>query len=180
MASALLALASCGEKENKEPKGPTGRELSEITKTIDEEDRKAYVSLIDRYSAYLNGNIDVLRGMYPDEYWDAIGKTEDEFIDSAKASFEKDKATNSERYGDDWKVTYSIESEKNYMPFAEAIEEILNTEYGISEDRVEMVYSVFVDVTVKGSKGEFTDTLCFFPTEIDGSWYLVNETKGFN
>jgi len=149
-------------------------------KNISEEDHSEYMALVDKYVEYLSGNEEALDGLYPKEYCESFGQTEEEFIAEIKGTLEKDRETNTEKYGADYKVTYTLISEKNYEPFLDNITTNLKSKYGISEDRVSKAYIIQLDLTIKGSLSEFTDSCFLFPTNIDGNWYLYNESGGFN
>ena len=187
VASMLISsfiLASCGSSDDAYH-GEVPEELKEenrrkIINDISEEDRAAYIAKLDEYIRYVNGEFSLIEDLYPEDHWENVGMTPEEAIERLKASEAKNVAANTEYYGEGYKATYEIVSEKNYELMLESLKSSIEESSDISPDRISKAYVVDFDLTISGPKNKSTESMYFFPVKIDGKWYLANSTGGFN
>ena len=177
-----LLLSSCGKTrpDLEVPERLKGEERKKAQHDISEEDRKEYLAAIDRYIAFMGGDAAALRDMYPDGYWEEADLDCEELIAEYESKRAETEKANAERFGDGYKITYDIDSEKNYALQLNDLKATLKENWNVAPDRIEKAYQVHITVTVKGSKKQSANSFYFFPVKIDGKWYLANETGGFN
>ena len=182
MLIASFAMTSCGDSRPKTevPEELKSDERKKVREDISEEDRAAYIAKLDEYVSYLNGDYSVIEDLYPEDYWEQIGSTPEEIVEMQKASEENNRARAEETYGKGYKITYEIESEKNYEPLLVSLKSTLKENFGIDPERVSKAYNIYINLTMKGPKNSGTESFYLIPVNIDGNWYLVNESGGFN
>ena len=185
MLLSALAMTSCGgngPRVNTEevPDNMKSEERRKTQNDISEDDRAAYISKLNKYVRYLNGDYSVIEDLYPEVYWERIGSTPEEFVENLKKSEAENGDSAVQKYGEGYKVTYSIESEKNYELLIESLKSTLKENFGIAPERVSKAYNVYINLTISGPKNNSTDSFYLMPTLIDGNWYLVNERGSFN
>ncbi len=180
--SSSLALASCGNSRPKTevPENMKSEERKKTRENISDEDRAAYTAKLDEYMQYLNGDYSVIEDLYPADYWEVIGSTPEEIVEALKASAESNRAASVQKYGEGYKATYEIESEKNYELLLESLKSSLKENFNIAPERISKAYNLYVTITISGPKNKSSDSFYIMPTNIDGNWYLVNERGDFN
>ena len=184
MLLSAFVMVSCGSSARvnleKVPEEMKSEARKSAQNDIDEGDRAAYTAKIAEYEKYLNGDYSVITDLYPEDYWAAVGGSADEAVKKMTADEEANRQAAKSQYGEGYKVTCKIESEKNYSLLLESLKSTLKENFGIDKDRVSRAYNVYVTVTVSGPKNKSSDSYYLIPTNIDGNWYLVNQSGGFN
>ncbi|MBO5323258.1 MAG: zinc ribbon domain-containing protein [Oscillospiraceae bacterium] len=136
-------------------------------------------TLIDNCLALMNGNLDVLEQMAPDEYWEFVArvpwnKTKDEYLAMEKESYTKHFNNRDEQYSS-FKVTGEIISEADMNEKTlQKTAETLFFYYGISESSVTAGKELTVQwaITTSGNSWKTLPEV-LSAVEIDGVWYLV-------
>ena len=136
-------------------------------------------TLIDNCLALMNGNLDVLEQMAPDEYWEFVArvpwnKTKDEYLAMEKESYTKHFNNRDKQYSS-FKVTGEIisEADMNEKTLRKTAETLFFY-YGISESSVTAGKELTVQwaITTSGNNWKTLPEV-LSAVEIDGVWYLV-------
>lgn len=143
-------------------------------------------TLIDNCLALMNGNLDVLEQMAPDEYWEFVAqypfkKTKDEYLAMENESYTKYFNNRDQQYSS-YKVTGEIisEADMNEKTLRETAETLFSY-YGIPESSVTAGKGLIVQWTVTTSNNSWkTRPEVLSAVEIDGVWYLVYHTDDGN
>lgn len=114
----------------------------------------------------------------PKEFWDYLEDEEDTELDDVVEMYEEawdeTKDYNEEEYGDNWRVTYKIESKKKIKDSKiKKIARALNDQYDIKKSSVKKGFDLKVEWEIKGSEDDEDDTLKFAMLKIGGKWYPV-------
>lgn len=143
-------------------------------------------TLIDNSLALMNGNLDVLEQMAPDEYWEFVAqnpfkKTKDEYLSMRKEDYTKYFNDRDKQY-DSFVVTGEIISEADMNETTlQKTAEILFTDYGIPENSVTAGKELTVQWAVTTSDKTWkTPPEVLSGVEINGIWYLVYRTDEGN
>ncbi|MBE6960634.1 MAG: zinc ribbon domain-containing protein [Ruminococcaceae bacterium] len=143
-------------------------------------------TLIDNCLALMNGNLDVLEQMAPDEYWEFLAqypfmKTKDEYLAMRKEDYTKYFNDRDKQYSS-FKVTGEIisEADMNEKTLQETAKTLFSY-YGISEISVTSGKELTVQWAVTTSDESWkTPPEVLSAVEIDGVWYLVYHTDDGN
>lgn len=143
-----------------------------------------YQRVVDDYFDILyNGEVQKMKWLAPEEYWDHMEEEYDMSMDDVIDSFEEYgffddvKESLKEEYGRNIEVTYKIAdqdalSEKKL----DTIREGLKTNYDIAKRDVGKGYKLEIDVTIDGSKDTDTEEVDLFVVELNGEWYVVSSS----
>ena len=136
-------------------------------------------TLIDNCLALMNGNLDVLEQMAPDEYWEFVArvpwnKTKDEYLAMEKESYTKH-FSNRDKLYNSFKVTGEIISEADMNENTlQKTAETLFFYYGISKSSVTAGKELTVQWSITTSNNSWKALPeVLSAVKIDGVWYLV-------
>lgn len=179
----IICLASCSsdKKGVKTENHLTGKELKDKMNELSEEDHDEYIPLVEKWIAFYNGDYDAVKGLFPEEYWKTCPLSEDQFIADLKAVAEQTKADNERSFGKNFVFSYEIITEKNHSDINDDTKINMEVNYGIGQDRIGKEYYLNVSLKLKSDSRSEQEVEVFAlrPLQIDGKWYVANETGKF-
>ena len=143
-------------------------------------------ALKDYYNFTCKGKISEksLIALAPKDVWDAMEDSwdeddmdfdMDEFAENYEEVFDDMKDYLDEEYGDNWRITYKVDSKKKIKDSKlKKIARALNDDYDIKKSSVKKGFDLKIEWEIKGSEddedGKIKDVAAL---KIDGKWYFV-------
>lgn len=141
-------------------------------------DNGSYKGAVDIYIDVMNGDADSVEYLCPPQYWDYLkdeeGTDMDEIIDEFETSYKSMAKMYEMSVGKNFEFSMEILDEEKMSDddLEEALENI--EDYGIKE--ITDGYCLKVELTIEGDDDSKTQKATIYSVEIDGKWYLLNES----
>lgn len=182
----MLMLTGCGSENTENNKTEEETMITEIegisfehNLTNEELEKIFYEYIGDYYDGTKEADFDKCFGHFPDFYMEMLEKevkvcnqTHEQYMQDILLDYKLN-------YGDDFDITYKIseDEQKNKgilclsTDSVEQIKEIFKETYS-KDVNVEEAYTIYADVTTKGSVDTYSEQMKWFLLKIDGNMYL--------
>jgi hypothetical protein len=125
-----------------------------------------------------NGDFDLMMKAYPDFMKDQIEESLAYYSDDINDFMKEYMNTFKEQYGDNFVVTYKIvDKEKLDSSDVESLEEEIEYTYD-EKINIDEIYELDVELSIKGSDGEDSDTSTFTVFKVGSKWYIMDNILG--
>ena len=141
---------------------------------------------VDKYEAYVNGDIDSMEDLAPIEYWESLAKENNQAVDKYlrnrieeyESNYTEQKERWQSAYGKDFEIIIKV---VNSSPLKyeneEYIIETLAENYDIGENRIGAMHHLILRITYAGSRGCKSIGGTAVAVQIDSKWYLLRYSR---
>ena len=138
-----------------------------------------------KYEAVLNGEVDKLKSLAPQEYWDTVAEQcqtdSDGYIEDLSEILEENYSQQLSQESLLGKYVSTklqvLNTEKLNRTDMAGVKNALEETYGIDQDRVKSAYKLFLKVISKGTKESSSMASMVTAIKIDSEWYLIRYTR---
>ncbi len=146
---------------------------------------KGYEKAVDKYiDVMLKGNVEKVKDLAPEAYWDYLEDTYDVDIDDLVEELEETSEDMLEAFEDEYgeriKISYKVtDADRFDEDDLKDVKDALKDKYDIAKKSVTDAYELEIELKIKGSDDEDEDEMELYAVKVDGKWYVMSEYYSF-